>query len=57
MPLQFCFWVVVLLWALFSAVPLVRGKPTWHTTAGTLLPLIAIVLLGWQTFGAVIKAP
>jgi hypothetical protein len=54
MPIAICFWVLWLMWAIFGAVPMFRGKD-WSGSGTTLLPLIVVALLGWSVFGPVLK--
>ena len=55
MPKQYIFWILMLLWALFSYWP-TSGQPIQYKTAGRdLLLFVLLGLLGWQVFGQAVK--
>jgi hypothetical protein len=56
MPQAYLFWALMLIWLLFGAAPLFRtGERNWTVFGGTLLPFLALALLGWQVFGPAVK--
>lgn len=53
MSLEFWFWLVCFLWLIGGIAPVFKaGEKSWSGIGASLLPLIAIALLGWQVFGA-----
>ena len=58
MPLAYLFWLCVFLWLLATvggAIPAWNAQRGTFNTAGNLLAFIAIVCLGWATFGDAVK--
>jgi hypothetical protein len=62
MTLSLLFWLLMLLWLIFGAFPLVRGdvpgepaKRSWSGMGGALLPFLAVAVLGWHVFGPAIQ--
>ena len=53
MPLSYIFWILMLLWLLWS-LPFNKWGGT-YPYAGNLLLFVLFGLLGWQVFGAAVK--
>ncbi len=53
MTLGLIFWIIMLVWLLFSGWSLRAGGPTaW---GGSLMLFVLLLLLGWHSFGAPIR--
>lgn len=52
MALSLIFWIIMLLWLLFSYVPGLSDRFGW---GGNLLLFILFLILGWAVFGAPIR--
>jgi len=59
MPLAIFFWVLFIIWFLFGGVYLWRtpapGGPSYYGLGGHGLLAVLIFLLGWSTFGSMVK--
>lgn len=53
MSFSLCFWILMLLWAVFGIFPgWPRGENVkYGPFAGTIILFVLIGLLGWKTFG------
>jgi hypothetical protein len=53
MTLELCFWILMLLMAVFGVAPAFRaGERSWSGMCISFLPWLALLVLGWATFGA-----
>lgn len=56
MALSLLFWLLMLLWLILGAVPIVRGGDRgWQGIGSALLPFLAVAVLGWTVFGPAIQ--
>lgn len=49
MSFGLCYWILMLLWLVFSLWS--NWGPGWKPVGGSLLLFILLVLLGWKVFG------
>lgn len=54
MSLGLAFWILMLVWFVFSAVGLHKDGNMW-ALSGSVLTFVLFLLLGWQVFGPPIR--
>jgi hypothetical protein len=52
MPLSFWFWLIWVLYVIFTVRPWYDARPTWWVMGGYFWLLVMIAILGWHDFGA-----
>jgi hypothetical protein len=52
MTFNVCFWVLMLVWAIFGYVTRANTNPRVTIGGNALLVFVLFVLLGWKVFGA-----
>ncbi len=56
MSKELLFWILMLLWLVLGAVPVVRGADrSWSGIGSALLIWCCVALLGWSVYGQPIK--
>lgn len=51
MTLALAYWLILLLWTVFGALPAIRKGSSWTDAGASLMPWLAAVLIGWHVFG------
>lgn len=51
MSFGLCYWILMLIWLVFSLWSNWGTAPNWKPAGGSLLLFILLVLLGWKVFG------
>lgn len=52
MTLGLCFWILMLIWAVFGTLVHFGYGGPWGASVNTVLLFVLFGLLGWQVFGA-----
>lgn len=52
MPIGLLFWILMVLWLVYGVW---RDYPSYLPMGGNLLQWVVIALLGWQTFGPILR--